>query len=125
MQLEDKVVVVTGAGSEIGRGCAVRFAAEGAAVVVADINGAAADETADVITTAVGRAVPLDVDMTIPEHVERMMAYTVETFDRLDVLHNNATKGAVISMTRALALDLGRPRHPATAPDRRSWSTAA
>ncbi len=92
MQLQDKVVVVTGAGSGIGRGCAARFAAEGAAVVVADLNGAAARETVDMITADNGRAVAFEVDVTVPEDVERMVAYAVESFGRLDVLHNNAAR---------------------------------
>jgi meso-butanediol dehydrogenase/(S,S)-butanediol dehydrogenase/diacetyl reductase len=92
MQLEGMVAIVTGAGSGIGRASAVRFAAEGAAVVVNDIHGERATETVEMITGNGGRAVPFEGNVSVPEHVERMVECAVESFNRLDVLFNNAAK---------------------------------
>ena len=66
MLLPGKVAVVTGAGSGIGRASAMRFAAEGAAVVVADIRGAKAEETAAAITADGGRAVACAANVAPP-----------------------------------------------------------
>lgn len=90
MLLPGKVAVVTGAGSGIGRSSALRFAAEGAAVVVVDIRGAKADETVGMISAQGGRAVSCAADVSKGADVERMMALAMESFGRLDALFNNA-----------------------------------
>jgi NAD(P)-dependent dehydrogenase (short-subunit alcohol dehydrogenase family) len=90
MLLSGKVAIVTGAGSGIGRASAVRFAAEGASVVVADIRGAKAEETVALIEAAGGRAVACAANVATPADVERMVATAVDTFGGLHALFNNA-----------------------------------
>jgi NAD(P)-dependent dehydrogenase (short-subunit alcohol dehydrogenase family) len=90
MLLEGKVAVVTGAGSGIGRSSAVRFAAEGAAVVVADVRGDAARKVANLVTDAGGRAVPCETDVGDAVQVEAMIATAVGELGRLDVVFSNA-----------------------------------
>ncbi|MDH4145869.1 MAG: SDR family oxidoreductase [Acidimicrobiia bacterium] len=90
MLLEAKTAIVTGAGSGIGRASAIRFAAEGAAVVVADIRLARCEETVADIVAAGGRAVPVEVDVRSAAQVEAMVDAAVRHFGRLDVLFNNA-----------------------------------
>lgn len=86
----DKVVIVTGGGGGIGRATVSRFADEGAAVGVADINGPAAEAVAEEVRAAGGQAIPLVVDVADEAAVREMVAKTVEAFGGLDVLHNNA-----------------------------------
>jgi NAD(P)-dependent dehydrogenase (short-subunit alcohol dehydrogenase family) len=90
MLLEGKAAIVTGAGSGIGRSSAIRFAAEGAAVVVADVRGDAARKVANLVTAAGGRAVPCETDVGDAAQVEAMVATTLSELGRLDVVFNNA-----------------------------------
>ena len=90
MLLAGKVAIVTGAGSGIGRASALRFAAEGALVVAADIRGPKVDETVALITAEGGTAAPCQVNVAEGSDVERMVAFAVETFGGLDALFNNA-----------------------------------
>ncbi|HEY5250663.1 MAG TPA: glucose 1-dehydrogenase [Acidimicrobiales bacterium] len=89
-RLSGKVALITGAGSGIGRVAAQLFAAEGAAIVVADVVGHAAAQTVTDITSAGGRAVAVTVDVADEEQVAHMVATATETFDGLHVLFNNA-----------------------------------
>jgi NAD(P)-dependent dehydrogenase (short-subunit alcohol dehydrogenase family) len=81
------VAIVTGAGSGIGRAAALRFATEGAAVVCADVDGAAAEAVA---SEAAGRALGVRVDVSRADDAERMAGAAVEAFGRIDVLYANA-----------------------------------
>src|SRR5215218_8100485 len=86
-RLDDKVVIVTGAGRGIGRGIVEKLAAEGARVVVSDVDEESARDTAEAVG---GGAVGLRADVTSKESVEAMVAEVVERFGRVDVLVNNA-----------------------------------
>lgn len=97
-RLQDRIALVTGAGQGIGRAFAERFVAEGAAVVVADRNGDAAATVAEKITAGGGRARAATVDVTDPEGVDAVVAETVRTWGRLDVLVNNAAIFSTITM---------------------------
>jgi NAD(P)-dependent dehydrogenase (short-subunit alcohol dehydrogenase family) len=87
---DGKVAVVTGAGSGIGRSSASRFAAEGAAVVVADVRGDKAQTVAAMIVDAGGRAVASETDVSDSAQVEAMLMQAVREFGGLDVVFNNA-----------------------------------
>lgn len=90
MLLDGRVALVTGAGSGIGRGTALRLAEEGALVVAADVNEATAAETAEIIEQCGGSAVALQVDVSDPSSVQNMVADVVARAGGIDILHNNA-----------------------------------
>ena len=90
MRLRDKVCLITGAGSGIGRATALLFATEGATVAVADIDRAAAEETVALIEAAGGSARAYDVDVTDPASAEALATAVVADVGRIDVLFNNA-----------------------------------
>ncbi len=98
MRLKDKVCIVTGGGSGIGRATCVMFAKEGAKVVVADKNKAAAEAVAAACTAAGAQALGLGVDVAKAGDIKRMIDETVTTFGRLDVLVNNAGYGIPASV---------------------------
>jgi len=87
MRLRDRVAIITGAGSGIGRESALLFSEEGARVVVVDIAEEAARETAEMIGKD---AVPIKVDVSRWEETEYMVEETVRRFGSLDILFNNA-----------------------------------
>lgn len=87
-RLADKVAIVTGAASGIGRAAAQRFAAEGAAVVCSDVDDV--DATVEAITAAGGRATAATADVTSLADTERMAATTLDTYGAIDVLFANA-----------------------------------
>lgn len=89
-RLQDKVALVTGAGSGFGEGIAKRFAEEGAAVLVVDLNGQTAERVAGEISAAGGSALAVTADVTRKDQVEAMVAAAKERFGGLDVLVNNA-----------------------------------
>ena len=91
-RLDGKVCLITGAGSGIGRATALSFANEGARVAVADIDPAAAAETAQQIEAAVGpgTARAFTVDVTDPAECEALVTDVISAFGRIDVLFNNA-----------------------------------
>jgi len=90
MDFSGKVCVVTGAGSGIGRATALGLAQRSGKVVVADVNGDAAASVVAEITGAGGTAIAVTADMTQPRQIDAMLDQAVETYGRLDVLHNNA-----------------------------------
>ena len=90
MRLREKVSIITGAGSGMGRVAALRFAAEGSSVVVADRDGAAAAETVRQVRAAQGEASAVTVDVSVEADAKAMVDLAVEQYGRLDVLYNNA-----------------------------------
>ncbi|MDB5424244.1 MAG: glucose 1-dehydrogenase [Phenylobacterium sp.] len=93
-RLKGKSAVITGAGSGIGRASALKFAAEGAAVAVADINAEGAETVAEEIRSAGGQAVALTVDVGDDAAIKEMVARTISEFGKLDILFNNAVNTA-------------------------------
>jgi 2-hydroxycyclohexanecarboxyl-CoA dehydrogenase len=89
-KLDGKIAIVTGAGQGIGRGIAEKLAAEGATVVVTDLNETTAKETAEAVNGVGTGAVGIWADVTSRESVEAMVAQVHRQFGRIDVLVNNA-----------------------------------
>lgn len=90
MILQDRVAIVTGAGSGIGRAGAVCLAREGAIVVIADRDAKGGKATVGVIRDQGGRAEFLQVDVSVDANVETMIAYAIKKYGRIDILHNHA-----------------------------------
>lgn len=90
MLLENKVAVITGAGSGMGEASAALFAEEGAAVLVADINGENAERVAAAIVDGGGTAKALRTDVSDASDVEAMVATAEQEWGGLDILYNNA-----------------------------------
>ena len=90
MRLEDKVTIITGGASGMGRVASRLFAAEGAKVVVADVTEEAAEAAAAEVTAGGGRATAVAADVSTEDGARRMVEHAVATFGRVDVLYNNA-----------------------------------
>jgi NAD(P)-dependent dehydrogenase (short-subunit alcohol dehydrogenase family) len=93
MRLQSEVAIVTGAGRGIGSQIARRFAAEGARIVVADLDEANARRLADEINSTGGTAVSLPVDVAEPAAIQKLIDGTLARFGKLDILINNAGIG--------------------------------
>ena len=93
MDVKDKIVIVTGAGSGIGAATAKHFAKHGAKVVVSDIDLDSAKKVADEIVTNFGESLPIKANVAVFEEVENLIQHTVTVFGRLDVIVNNAGIG--------------------------------
>jgi NAD(P)-dependent dehydrogenase (short-subunit alcohol dehydrogenase family) len=89
-QLDDKVALVTGGASGIGRATALTFAREGAKLIIADMNEEGGQQTVHMITESGGEATFVQVDVAQATEVEAIMSKAVETYGRLDCAHNNA-----------------------------------
>src|SRR6266550_4759349 len=117
-RLQDKVCLITGAGSGIGRASAHRFAEEGARLVVADIDLDAARRTVEEISAASPDSVAEQVDVTEEIQTVAVADRVARRFGRIDVLFNNAdiglarrvsyaaSKGAVLAMTKSMQVDV-------------------
>lgn len=90
MRLQNKVAIITGAASGMGQGEAIRFAKEGAKVVVADLNLEGAKAVAEEIKAAGGEAIAVQVNVVKTEDILNCIKVTEETFGPVDVLVNNA-----------------------------------
>jgi len=103
MQLENKVAIVTGAARGLGRAYAEALAAEGAAVLAADLNEC--DDTVAAITAAGGQATATQVDVADGQSCEAMASLALDAFGRVDILINNAALYAGLKGARFEQLD--------------------
>ena len=114
MASHDRVVIITGGAKGIGAACARRFARDGARVIVADVDEEAGPLTADEIQARGGKARFVSCDVSDRLDVKNMLTATLNTFDRVDVLINNAgaaMKGDILTLDpedwdRALQVNL-------------------
>jgi NAD(P)-dependent dehydrogenase (short-subunit alcohol dehydrogenase family) len=90
MRLQDKVVLITGAGSGIGKETSLLCTKEGASIVAVDVNDAAGQATVDVITKDGGKAVYVHADVSKASDCENMVSTAEKTFGKLNVMFNNA-----------------------------------
>ena len=102
-RLQDKVALVTGAGQGIGRAIAVRFAAEGAKVLVSDINRG----TADAVAEEIGPSAKADVtDTSIEPQVKAAIEHTISAFGTIDIIVNNAGVAVGAGWDKTIAINL-------------------
>lgn len=90
MRLKDKIAIITGAGSGIGRGVALMFVKEGAKVVAADWSEEGGTETVEIIKEQGGEAVFVKTDVSKNADIDEMTKVCMDKFDRVDILVNNA-----------------------------------
>lgn len=101
MKLKDKVTLITGAGSGLGRHCAQLFAAEGAKVAILDIDGDRAEQTLKLVTEAGGDAIAITADVADKQQISDAVTHTVEHYGKLDIAWANAgivSRGGVPSV---------------------------
>jgi 3-hydroxybutyrate dehydrogenase len=108
MRLKDRVVIITGGGRGIGRGIALRFAQEGAAVALADRDAAASRQTAEEVRALGGKVLALAVDVSHKAQVRRMVDETAGHFGGVDILVNNAGISKVIPFLETTEEDWDR-----------------
>jgi 3-oxoacyl-[acyl-carrier protein] reductase len=105
MELKDKIALVTGAGSGIGRAIAIRFAKEGARVIVNDMDGRAAGKTVREIEGLGGQACPLQANISKREEVRELAAKGTARFGTINILVNNAGTGGSSIITKDMPPD--------------------
>ena len=93
MKLKDRVAIITGGGTGIGRAISLAFAGEGASVALAARTLPRLEETAKAIKAKGGRAIAIQTDISDHEQIKRMVAQTIDEFGRIDILVNNAARG--------------------------------
>ncbi len=97
-RLENKVAVITGAASGIGRATAIRFAKEGAAVVVADLNAEGGEATAHECVANDGRALFIKTDVSREDDIKAAIALAVKQYGALHITFNNAGLGGAVGL---------------------------
>lgn len=105
-RLEDRVTIITGAASGIGRAAAMAFAREGARLALADIDADGLEETLHLLEETGGEAVAQPTDVSAEPQVEALVGLALERFGRIDVLCNNAGISGELS-----TLEADRPRN--------------
>ncbi len=90
MKVKDKVVIITGGGSGIGRETGILMAKQGARIVVADVNEKAGAETVEIIKKDGGEAFFAKLDVSNRDQIKQVINETIERYSRIDVLINNA-----------------------------------
>jgi NAD(P)-dependent dehydrogenase (short-subunit alcohol dehydrogenase family) len=105
VDMQGRVALVTGAATGIGRAVAVDFAGRGADVVIADVAADDAQQTADLVERAGGRAQTVSCDVTDPAQVAHAVDAAVSGFGRLDFAHNNAGIGGVLADPESYPLE--------------------
>ncbi|UCD09008.1 MAG: SDR family oxidoreductase [Dehalococcoidales bacterium] len=103
MKLVEKVAVITGAASGMGKAIATLFAEEGARVVVADIDNSGGKQTVDEINSTSDRAVFVHTDVSKPSDVKNLVDAAIEKYSKIDILVNNA--GIFMKMTPIEEID--------------------
>jgi NAD(P)-dependent dehydrogenase (short-subunit alcohol dehydrogenase family) len=97
--LENKVAIVTGGGSGIGRAVAILYAKEGAKVVVADIDDIGGNETVQLVKETAGEAMFIHADSSSPDGNRLLVEQTVKQYGKLDIACNNAGIGGPMGLT--------------------------
>src|SRR6476646_8366416 len=100
MRLQDRVAIVTGGGHGIGRDYSLALAAEGARILVADLDLQGAEETAGQVQAAGGDALAVRTDVADPASTEAMARAAADRWGRIDILVNNAAIFATIPISR-------------------------
>ena len=105
LSFADKITLITGAGSGIGRATALAFGAAGAAVVVSDVHETGGQETVALVEQAGGEAFFVGADVSRPDEVAALVAETVRRYGRLDIAVNNAGIGGAWARTADYPLE--------------------
>lgn len=105
MKLNDRVAIVTGAGSGIGRETAREFAREGAKVVVSDFLKETGEETADIIRKENGTAIFIQADASKEQDIENLVNKTASEFGKIDILVNNAGIGGSLASLSEITIE--------------------
>ena len=104
-RLDGKVAVITGAASGIGRATAIKFAGEGAAVVIADLNDEGGEAAVRDCKENAGRAVFQKTDVSAEAEIKALIARAIKEFGRLDIIYNNAGIGGAVGSLEQISVE--------------------